>query len=78
MLAVSGCGNYILIALQVLNVDGFEDCELSTKFRAETGGDMKKIMAYVSDIKITQATRKSGSFGFITPYKGKIGRLSSR
>ena len=45
MLAVSGCGNYILIALQVLNVDGFEDCELSTKFRAETRGDMEKIMA---------------------------------
>ena len=41
MLAVSGCGNYILIALQVLNVDGFEDCELSTKFRAETR-DIKK------------------------------------
>ena len=47
MLAVSGCGNYILIALQVLNVDGFEECELSTKFRAETRGDMEKIMACV-------------------------------
>ena len=47
MLAVSGCGNYILIALQVLNVDGFEDGRLLTKFRAETRGDMKKLMACV-------------------------------
>ena len=47
MLAVSGYGIYILIALQVLNVDGFEDCELSTKFKAETRGDMEKIMACV-------------------------------
>ena len=47
MLAVSGCDNYILTALQVLNVDGFEDCEFSTKFRAETRGDMEKIMACV-------------------------------
>ena len=47
MLALSGCGNYILIALQVLNVDGFEDCELSTKFRAETRGDIEKLMACV-------------------------------
>ena len=47
MLAVSGCGNYILIALQVSNVDGFEDCGLSTKFRAETRGDMEKLMACV-------------------------------
>ena len=47
MLAVRVYGNYILIALQVLNVDGFEDCELSTKFRAETRGDMEKIMACV-------------------------------
>ena len=47
MLPVSGCGNYILIALQVLNVDGFEDCELPTKFRAETRADMEKIMACV-------------------------------
>ena len=47
MLAVSGCGNYILIALQVLNVDECEDSELSTKFTGETRGDMKKIMACV-------------------------------
>ena len=47
MLPVSGCGNYILIALQVLNVDECEDSELSTKFRGETRGDMKKIMACV-------------------------------
>ena len=47
MLAVSGCGNYILIALQGLNVDDLEDCEFSTKFRAETRGGMEKIMACV-------------------------------
>ena len=47
MLAVSGCGNYILIALQALKVDVFENSELSTKFRAETRGDMEKLMACV-------------------------------
>ena len=47
MLAVSGCGNYILIALQVLNVGGFEDGGLSTKFRAEARGDMEKLRACV-------------------------------
>ena len=47
MLAVRVYGNYILIALQVLNVDGFEDCEFPTKFRAETRADMEKIMASV-------------------------------
>ena len=34
--------NHILIALQDLNVDCFEKCELSTKFRSKTRGDMKK------------------------------------
>ena len=47
MLAVRVYGNYILIALQVLNVDGFEDGGLSKKFRAETRGDMEKLMACV-------------------------------
>ena len=48
MLAVRVYGNYILIALQVLNVDGFEDGGLSTKsVRAETRGDMEKLMACV-------------------------------
>ena len=42
MLPVSGCGNYILIPLQVLNVDDFEESKLSTKFREETRGDVKK------------------------------------
>ena len=44
---VRAYGNYILIALQDLNVDGFEDCELLTKFRVEARGDMEKIMACV-------------------------------
>ena len=47
MRAVRVYGNYILIALQVLNVDGFEAGGLSTKFRAETRGDMEKLMACV-------------------------------
>ena len=47
LLAVRVYGNYILIALKVLNVDGFEDCELSTKSRVETRRDMTKIMASV-------------------------------
>ena len=40
-------GNYILIALQVFDADDFEDCKLSKKFRAETIGDMEKLMACV-------------------------------
>ena len=47
MLAVRVYGNYILIALQVSNVDDFEDGGLSTKFRAEARGDMEKLMACV-------------------------------
>ena len=47
MFAVRVYGNYILIALQLLGADDFEDSELSTKFRAETRGDMKKLMACV-------------------------------
>ena len=48
MLPVSGCGNYILIALQVLDANDFEIIELSMKFRAETRGDMKNLMACVA------------------------------
>ena len=40
-------GKNILIALQFLNVDGFEDGGLSTKFSAETRGDMEKLMPCV-------------------------------
>ena len=47
MIPVSGCGNHFLIALQVLIADGFDETEHSIKFRAETRGDMKKIMACV-------------------------------
>ena len=47
MPAVSGCDIYILIAPQVLKVDGFEDYELSTKFRVESRRDMEKLMACV-------------------------------
>ena len=47
MLTVRVYDNYILIAFQVLDADDFEDYELSTKFRAETRGDMEKLMACV-------------------------------
>ena len=40
-------GNNILKALQVLGIDGFEECDISTKFRVETRRDMKIITAYV-------------------------------
>ena len=47
MIPVSGCGNHFLIALQVLVADDFEESELSAEIRAETRGDMKKLMACV-------------------------------
>ena len=47
MLTVRVHDNYNIIALQGLNTDGFEGCEFSKKFRAETSGDMEKLMAYV-------------------------------
>ena len=45
--AVRVYGNYILMALKVLKVDGFEDCEISTKCSVETRGDMENMMACV-------------------------------
>ena len=39
--------NYNLIALQDLDTDDIEGCEFSKKFRAETSGDMEKLMACV-------------------------------
>ena len=33
------------MALQSLGTDGIEGCEFSKKFRAETSGDMEKLMA---------------------------------
>ena len=47
MLTVRVYDNYNLIPLQDLYTDGFEGCEFSKKFRAETSGDMEKLMAYV-------------------------------
>ena len=63
------------MTLQALNKDDFEGCECSTKFRAETKGDMKK--RHVSDTKIIQTTRKSTYFAFVRLYKGKVGGFSS-
>ena len=39
--------NYNLITLQSLDADDFEDCEFSSKFRAETIREMGKLMACV-------------------------------
>ena len=47
MLTVRVYDNYNLIALQGLDKDGFEGCELSKKFRAENSGNMEKLMACV-------------------------------
>ena len=39
--------DYNLIALQDLDTDDLEDCEFSSRYRAETIGDMEKPMACV-------------------------------
>ena len=50
--------------LQALDADGFEDC----KFKAETTGNMKKLMECVGHI---QSTRKHIYFAFIRFIKSK-------
>ena len=47
MFTVRVYDDYNLIALQALDTDVLEGCEFSSKFRAETIGDMKKLMACV-------------------------------
>ena len=47
MLTVRVYENYNFIALQGLDIYCFEGCEFSKKFRAETSGDMEKLMASV-------------------------------
>ena len=47
MLTVRVYDDYNLIALQALDTDDLEGCEFSSKFRAETIGDMEKLMACV-------------------------------
>ena len=47
MLTVRVYDDYNFIALQTLDTDNFEGCEFSSKFRAETIGDMKNLMACV-------------------------------
>ena len=47
MLTVKVYTNYNPIALQVLDTDDLEGCEFSSKFRAESIGDIKKLMACV-------------------------------
>ena len=47
MLTVRIYDNYNLIAVQGLDTDNFEDCKFSWKFRAETIGDMEKLVGCV-------------------------------
>ena len=47
MLTVRVYGDYNLIGLQALDTDDLEGCEFSSRFRAETTGDMQKPMACV-------------------------------
>ena len=49
MLMVRVYDNYNLIALQGLDINDIESYEFSKKFRAETSGDMEKLMACVGD-----------------------------
>jgi len=47
MITVRVYVDYNLIALQDLDTNDFDGCEFSKKFRAETSGDMEKLMACV-------------------------------
>ena len=47
MITVRVYDDYNLIALQDLDTNDFDGCEFSKKFRAETCGDMEKLMACV-------------------------------
>ena len=47
MLTVRVYDNYNLIVLQGLDTYDIEGCEFSKKCRAETSGDMEKLMACV-------------------------------
>ena len=47
MLTVRVYDDYNLIALQGLDTDDFEGCELSKKFRADTSGNMEELMSCV-------------------------------
>ena len=47
MLTVRVYDDYNLIALQALDTDVLEGCEFSSKFGADSIGDMKKLMACV-------------------------------
>ena len=49
MLAVRVYDNYNLIALKGLDTYDFEGYTFSKNFRAETSGDMEKLMACVGD-----------------------------
>ena len=47
MITVRVYDDYNSIALQVLNTEDIEGCELSKKFRAKSSGDMEKLMGCV-------------------------------
>ena len=47
MFTVKVYDNYNLIRLQGLATNYIQGCDFSSKVRAETSGDMEKLMAYV-------------------------------
>ena len=47
MITVRVYDDYNLIALQDLDANDFDGCDFSKKFRAETSGDMEKLMVCV-------------------------------
>ena len=47
MFTVRVYDDYNLIALQTLDTDDLEGCEFSSRYRAETIGDMQKPMACI-------------------------------
>ena len=75
MLLVKVYANHIVILLQVLGANDFEDSELSTKFRDKIRGDTVKTKWHLSDTKIIQITQKFASFAFKRPYKVNIAKF---
>ena len=47
MITVRVHDDYNSIALQTVDTDDLEGCDFSKKFRAETSGDMEKLMVCV-------------------------------
>ena len=59
------------MALQDLDTDDIEGCEFSKKFRAESSGDMQKLMACVGHWNHSNYS-KTQLLCLIRPYKSKV------